>query len=129
MLVAEKSGLLKIFPNLTTNTFTIVADLRNEVYNNWDRGLLGMAIDPNFATNNYVYVLYSTTPSSAAAAEMGPRRRNIRPCPTPPGGNTDGCVISGRLSRLTATGSDWTASEHPLSMTGASSSRATRSAR
>ena len=59
VLVAEKSGLIKIFPNLTTNTYTVVADLRTEVHNFWDRGLLGLAIDPNFASNNYIYVLYS----------------------------------------------------------------------
>ena len=27
-----------------------VADLRTEVYNFWDRGLLGLAIDPGFGT-------------------------------------------------------------------------------
>ena len=57
VLVAEKSGIVKTYPTLTTNTATIVADLRTEVYNFWDRGLLGLAVDPNFATNNYVYVL------------------------------------------------------------------------
>ena len=59
VFVAEKSGLIKVFPNLTTNTPTVFADLRTNVYNFWDRGLLGLALDPNFATNPYVYVLYT----------------------------------------------------------------------
>ena len=59
VLVAEKSGLLKKFDSLTATTPTIVADLRIKVHNFWDRGLLGLAIDPNFTTNHYVYVLYA----------------------------------------------------------------------
>jgi glucose/arabinose dehydrogenase/regulation of enolase protein 1 (concanavalin A-like superfamily) len=115
VLVAEKSGLIKLFPNLTTNTYTVVADLRTEVHNFWDRGLLGLAIDPNFATNNFIYVLYSYD----AAIGGTPPRWGVAGavsdgCATPPGANTDGCVISGRLSRLTAQGADWTGSETPL---------------
>ena len=115
VLVAEKSGLLKIFPNLTTNTFTVVADLRTEVHNFWDRGLLGLAIDPNFASNNFVYVLYSyDAPIGGSPPRWGVAGQTSDGCPTPPGATTDGCVISGRLSRLTATAGDWGASETPL---------------
>src|SRR5215213_8226747 len=35
-------------------------------------------------------------------------------CPTPPGPTTDGCVVTGRLSRLTASGSAMTGSEQVL---------------
>ena len=123
VLVAEKSGLIKLFPNLTTNTFTVVADLRLEVHNFWDRGLLGLAVDPNFSTNNYIYVLYSyDAPIGGTPPRWGQPSpvQTSDPCPAPtdnppgPGATTDGCVISGRLSRLTAVGSTWTASEQPL---------------
>jgi len=70
VLVAEKSGLIKVFPNISTNTYTVVADLRTKTHNFWDRGLLGLAIDPNFATNNYVYVLYA---HDAAIGGTAPR--------------------------------------------------------
>jgi len=33
--------------------------LRTQVYNYWDRGLLGMALDPGFPVRPYVYVLYT----------------------------------------------------------------------
>ena len=115
VIVIEKSGLIKLFPNIATNTFTQVADLRTEVHNFWDRGLLGLAVDPNFATNNFIYVLYTfDAPIGGVAPTWGPGDGTSDPCPTPPGATTDGCVVSGRLSRLTATGADWTASEQVL---------------
>ena len=115
VLVAEKSGLIKLFPNLTTNSYAVVADLRTEVHNFWDRGLLGLAIDPNFASNNFIYVLYSYDAAiGGTPPRWGVAGQTSDGCPTPPGATTDGCVISSRLSRLTAAGSDWTASETPF---------------
>ncbi len=35
-----------------------VADLQSEVNNYWDRGLTGMAIDPAFTSNGFVYLFY-----------------------------------------------------------------------
>jgi uncharacterized repeat protein (TIGR01451 family) len=115
VLVAEKSGLIKVFPNLTTNSYTVVADLRTEVHNFWDRGLLGLAIDPNFSINNYIYVLYAyDAVIGGTPPRWGVAGATSDGCATPPGATTDGCVISSRLSRLTAVGLDWTASETPL---------------
>src|SRR5262249_50809836 len=48
IFVAEQSGLLKVFNGLGDATPDVVADFRNEVMNNWDRGFLGLAIDPQF---------------------------------------------------------------------------------
>ena len=54
-------------------------------------------------------------PIGGTSAPLGTRRRQSSdPLPSPPGATTDGCVVSGRLSRLTAVGADWTASEAPL---------------
>ena len=68
-----------------------------EVDNYWDRGLLGLALDPNFPTDPYVYVLYTF---DAPIGGTAPTWSDA--CPTPPGPTTDGCMVSGRLSRLTA---------------------------
>jgi len=43
VFVAEKSGIIKLFPSLTSTTPTVFADLRTNVHNFWDRGLLGLA--------------------------------------------------------------------------------------
>ena len=51
VFVAEKSGLIKVFDSLTDTTPTVFADLRTNVHNWWDRGLLGMVLAPNFPTD------------------------------------------------------------------------------
>ena len=59
VFVAEKSGLIKVFDSLSDTTATVFADLRAQVDDYWDRGLLGLAVAPNFPSNPYVYVLYT----------------------------------------------------------------------
>jgi glucose/arabinose dehydrogenase len=97
IFVAEKSGLIKVFDNLSDTTPTTFADLRTKVYNYSDRGLLGLALDPNFPTNPYVYVLYT---HDALIGGTPPLWGDS--CPDPPGGTRDGCVASSHLSRLRA---------------------------
>src|SRR5215216_5853031 len=97
VFVAEKSGLIKVFDNLSDTTPTTFADLRTNVYNYWDSGMLGLALDPNFPTNPYVYVLYT---HDAPIGGTAPRWNDA--CPSPPDPTKDGCVVSGRLSRLQA---------------------------
>ena len=111
VFVAEKSGLIKVFDSLTDTTPTTFADLRTNVHNFWDRGLLGMALAPNFPTSPYVYVLY--TYDHELGGGTGPPRWGDG-CPTPPGPTTDGCVVSGRLSRLQAAGNVMTGPEQVL---------------
>src|SRR5262245_23396505 len=50
VFVAEKSGIIKVFTGLTDTTPDIFVDLRTNVFDHWDRGLLGMALDPAFPT-------------------------------------------------------------------------------
>ena len=115
ILVIEKSGLIKKFDSLTDPTPTVVADLRVNVHNFWDRGLLGIAIDPNFTINNLLYVLYSlNAPIGGTPPRWTSADPTSDPCPTPPGATQDGCVIGSRLSRLTATGPDWATTEQVL---------------
>jgi glucose/arabinose dehydrogenase/PKD repeat protein len=107
VFVAEKSGLIKVFDGLSDPSASVVADLRTNVYNFWDRGLLGFALDPNFATSPYLYVLYTydKDPNSSTVPRWGSPGVSSDPCPTPPGPTGDGCMVSGRLSRLQLTGS------------------------
>ena len=115
VLVAEKSGLIKLFDDFTDPTPAVVVDLRTRVHNFWDRGLLGLAVDPDFAANAAIYALYSHDAYIGGVAPLwGSAGSTSDPCPSPPGPTSDGCVISGRLSRLTALGPDWTASEQVL---------------
>jgi glucose/arabinose dehydrogenase len=119
IFVGEKSGKILVYDGLSDHKPTLFADLRTEVYNANDRGLLGLALDPKFTEGKpYVYVLYAY---DHQLGEEAPPPRWGKPgedgdgCPEPPGANTDGCVISGRLSRLTADlATDESTEEKPL---------------
>jgi glucose/arabinose dehydrogenase len=115
VFVAEKSGTIKIFDSLSDTTPTVYDGLATAVHNYWDRGLLGLALDPSMTggtgNGSYVYVLYAydhILGSGGSAPRWGDT------CPTPPGPTTDGCVISGRLSRFAVTGSTITGAEQVL---------------
>lgn len=101
IFVAEKKGLIKVFDNLSDATATIFADLRTNVHNYWDRGLLGMTLDPQFSNGRpYVYVLYTYDGNIGGAA---PRYGTVNG--DSDNGTSDGSSpASGRLSRLTASG-------------------------
>jgi len=109
VFVAEKSGLIKVFSNLADTTPTVFADLRGKVADYWDRGLLGLALAPDFPTSPFVYVLYTY---DAAIGGTAPRWNDV--CPSPPGPTTDGCVVSARLARLRAAGDVSTGPEQVL---------------
>ena len=70
--------------------------------NYWDRGLLGLAVDPNWPASPYIYVLYTydAIPGGVRAA-LDDGDPNSDPCASPPGGTTDGCVVQNRLERIT----------------------------
>jgi PKD repeat protein len=117
VFVAEKRGVIKVFDSLSDPTPEVFADLNVNVYNFWDRGLLGMTLAPDFPADPYVYVLYTydhELGSSAAAPRWGRPGVYSDPCPTPPGATDDGCLVSGRLSRLEAAGNAMTGSEKVL---------------
>jgi glucose/arabinose dehydrogenase len=60
VFVGEKSGIVKVFDSTSDATATQVVDLRSRVQDYWDRGLLGLAVDPGFgAGRNFLYVLYT----------------------------------------------------------------------
>jgi glucose/arabinose dehydrogenase len=107
VFVAEKSGLVKVFDGLADPSPSTYADLRTKVHNFWDRGLLGMALDPQFPADPFVYVLYTHDAAiGATAPRWGTPGATSDPCPNPPGATGDGCVVSGRLSRLNAAGTE-----------------------
>ena len=99
VFVAEKSGIIRVFDSLSDTSATVFADLAPKVHDFWDRGLLGMTLDPDFPAKPFVYVSYT---HDAAIGATAPRWNDA--CPNPPGATGDGCVVSGRLSRLQAIG-------------------------
>lgn len=58
ILVCQKGGQLRVVKNgtlLGTPALTVSVNTSGE------RGLIGVAVDPNFATNNYIYIHYTHT--------------------------------------------------------------------
>lgn len=63
MYVAEKQGRLLLFAPNGSGGFSapiVVADLRATVAADQESGLLGMALDPSFASNRFIYLFYTT---------------------------------------------------------------------
>ena len=60
LFVAQQSGALRVIKNgaLLSQPFMTLS-----VNSSGERGLLGVAFDPNFASNNFVYVYYTTSTS------------------------------------------------------------------
>ena len=104
VFVTEKSGQIWVYQNLLDSSPHLLVDLGANVHNFWDRGLLGFALDPHFPEVPYVYVQYGYNGGLGLGGPV-PRWPSTS-CPTPPGATTNGggCVISGRISRLTVGG-------------------------
>ena len=89
VFVAEKGGQIKVYSSLQDSSPDVAINLAPAVYSFWDRGLLGMALDPAFPTSPYLYLLYTH--------DFVPYNDG---CPSPPGATTDGCLANARLSRV-----------------------------
>jgi glucose/arabinose dehydrogenase len=107
VFVAEKSGVIKVFDDLGDATPDVFADLRTQVYDHGDRGLLGLALDPEFPGDPYVYALY-TYDHVLGDPEPAPRwgapdtTGDFCPQAAEEEFESDDCLVSGRLVRLTA---------------------------
>ena len=60
LFFAERSGTIKVVQDGATRTFGTVATVTTEAGGGYsERGLLGLAISPSFATDHYVYTFHS----------------------------------------------------------------------
>src|SRR5581483_5652125 len=58
ILLVQKHGRVLVYKNGAVLPTPFI-DLSDRVNDYWDHGLLGIAVDPSFATNGYVYLLYT----------------------------------------------------------------------
>lgn len=72
IFIAEKEGKVKLWQNGTLLATPFV-DITDEVNSSGDRGLLGMAVHPNFPDQPYVYLLYTYDPPGALRYGGGSR--------------------------------------------------------
>ena len=59
LFVAEKAGRVRVADAQGRLRPEPVIDISDHVNSYWDRGLLGIAVDADFATNRFVYLLYT----------------------------------------------------------------------
>ncbi len=99
VFVIEKRGMLKRLDSINDSTPTTVLDLRGRVHNNSDRGLIGLAVDPDFPASPYVYVSYALDRDidGGPIPKYGSNGSNFDPCPN---AGTNGCPVLSRVSRL-----------------------------
>ena len=88
MFVAEKNGVVRLFENGTLSSTPFI-DISARVNSARDRGLLDIAVHPDFPNNPYVYLLYTYDPPEVFnhTGLAGPDGRGNR---------------AGRLTRVTA---------------------------
>jgi len=68
IFIAQKGGIVRVVQNGNLLATPFI-DLSAEVNNAGDRGMLGIALDPNFATNRMVYLLYTVDPVAGSPDE------------------------------------------------------------
>lgn len=104
IFVTEQRGVVKVFDSILDPVPDVFADLRTQVHAVGDRGLLGLALHPDFPDQPYVYVTYAYDGGKGANdhPRWGGVDTDFDECvELVPNG---GCPIAGRLSRLTASG-------------------------
>ena len=58
MYVWQKDGIIRIYRDAQVVN-PLLFDLRDEVNTFWTRGMTGLALDPDFANNGYIYLAYT----------------------------------------------------------------------
>jgi len=106
VFVAEKNGKIEVYEDLNDETPEPFKDLTLETYDHGDRGLLGLAVDPEFPAKPYVYALFTydhPLGSGEPVPEWGSEEHPEGDfCPVSPANGADDCLVSGRLVRYTA---------------------------
>jgi len=87
MFIGQKDGAVRVFQNGVLLP-TIFIDLSAEVNTYWDRGLMGVAVHPDFPTIPYVYLLYTYDPPGATPDGSGARVSRLLRVTADPDTNT-----------------------------------------
>src|SRR6185503_4913420 len=59
LFIVEQGGLIRIVDSLSGALIGTFLDLTSRVLSGGERGLLGMAFDPDYAPNGFLYVYYT----------------------------------------------------------------------
>ncbi len=75
MLVSTQPGILRLRKSGATSTSQAL-DISGKICSNSERGMLGVAVDPNFSSNRYVYAYYTYKKRGVCPMGEPTNRRN-----------------------------------------------------
>ena len=102
LFIAERAGTIKVDRAGTVGVFATVDTVTTQSGGGYsERGLLGLALSPQFATDHYVFALYSTTDYQSTVVvrwtDCGSKATAMKTLVTLPAGS-DCCHKGGRLA-------------------------------
>ncbi len=102
VFITEKRGRVLRFDGIDDQTPTVVADRRAQTHNSGDRGMLGLAVHPDYPAVPWVYVSYTLDqhPDGGPIPAYGQPGGNSDPCPD---SGTTGCPALSRVVRFNGT--------------------------
>lgn len=101
LLVAEQRGIVKIYPAADRDEPQTLIDIRTEVFGWSQLGLLGLAVDPDYPVQPYVYVAYTLdAPLGGTPPTYGSVNGDGETCPN---NEIPTCLVSARVSRFRIT--------------------------
>ncbi len=106
LFILEKDGRLKV-ANGEGQTATTILDIEEKVHSQLDRGLLGLALHPDFPSNDSVFLSYTyDAPIGGTAPTYGNGN-----CPNP---DVNGCPATGEILKLRVNASNQVTSQQVL---------------
>lgn len=66
LAVVEQAGVIKVFSEKEGDGAGVLLDISGQVKSGGEQGLIGLAFDPDFATNGEFYVHYTAAPSGGS---------------------------------------------------------------
>jgi glucose/arabinose dehydrogenase len=71
VVVTHKQGFVRIYDLTNGSTVSTFWNFTDSVNSNFERGVLGVTVDPNYASNNYIYVYYiHATPQASRVVRL-----------------------------------------------------------
>lgn len=76
MLITTQGGTLRVFQGGTLLATPALTFSASQICSNFERGLLGVAVDPDFATNRFVYLFYTFNKNGVCPTNQPTRTDN-----------------------------------------------------
>jgi glucose/arabinose dehydrogenase len=67
LFIVEQPGTIRVVDGIDASNATTFLDITDRVVSGGERGLLGLAFDPEYGTNGYLYVYYTSSADSGAS--------------------------------------------------------------